>query len=111
MDLSVPVSSSRLTTSIHYKPTVAHNLLHYFSNHPKCCKDSIPLAQILRLRRLGSDNDYLIQTSQDMSGFFRRHFYPTHILDAELLRVSQITRPATFVSKTPHIAIQSPLEP
>ena len=44
------------TNSVHYKPRDSHSYLLYSSSHPSHVRNSIPYSQILRLRRLGSDD-------------------------------------------------------
>lgn len=46
LDITLSISGSRVSTSVHYKDTDIHNYLHYTSSHPKHCKNGIPYSQL-----------------------------------------------------------------
>ena len=92
LDITLSVSGSRISTSVHYKSTDTHNYLHYTSSHPKHCKNGIPYSQFLRLRRLCSEEDDFLQRCQEMSTFFESRGYPSDLLQNARERVSSVTR-------------------
>jgi hypothetical protein len=89
--LSIDHGTSRLTTSIHYKLTDSHSYLSYNSSHPPRCKNSIPYSQLLRLRRICSDDDDYCTKAEEMKAFFIQRGYPRHVLEAALERVSRLS--------------------
>lgn len=92
LDLRISVNGDRLATSIFYKPTDSHSYLTYASSHPKACKQSIPYSQMLRLKRICSDDEDFRMQSQSMAEFFRARGYPAHVTNKALRRCSTITR-------------------
>ena len=92
LDITLSISGSTISTSVHYKDTDTHNYLHYTSSHPKHCKNGIPYSQFLRLHRLWSkDNDFL-QKCQVITTFFESRSYPSDFLQNARERVSSGTR-------------------
>ena len=60
LDIKLSINGNGLCTSVHYKPTDSHSYLLYSSSHPSHVKNSIPYSQILRLRRLCSE-DFVVR--------------------------------------------------
>ena len=59
LDIKISIEGNGLCTSVYYKPTDSHSYLLYSSSHPSHVKNSIPLSQFLRPRRLcGDDSDF-----------------------------------------------------
>ena len=73
-------------TSVHYKPTDSHSHLLYSSSHPSHVKNSIPYAQLLRLRRLCSED------LEEMCHFFDKRGYPASVVQAGHHRAQRIDR-------------------
>ena len=71
LDINLRISGDRIRTSIHYKATDTHSYLHYDSSHPRHCKESLPYSQLLRLRRICSDQADFLNKAQEMASFFR----------------------------------------
>ncbi len=88
INLSINHTTAKIDTTVHYKPTDSHAYLSYDSSHPRRCKDSIPYSQLLRLRRLCSDNEDFIIKTEEMISFFKARGYPDHVLQSALDRVS-----------------------
>ena len=99
LDITLSVSGSRISTSVHYKDTDTHNYLHYTSSHPKHCQNGIPYSQFLRLRRLCSEDDDFLQKCQEMSTFFESRGYPSDLLQTTRERVSSVTRQEALVKR------------
>lgn len=101
-----PVENHLTTTIIHYKETDTHSYLNYSSSHPMRYKDSIPYSQLLRLKRICSEDHEFDQRSREMASFFRERSYPPRVIDRALNQVSAITRDqvlqATSESTTDH---------
>ena len=72
LDINLRISGGRIRTSIHYKATDTHSFLHYDSSHPRHCKESLPYSQLLRLRRICSDQaDFLDKAQKRWPHFLR----------------------------------------
>ena len=56
LDTKLSIEGNGLCTIVHYKPTDSHSYLLYSSSHPSHVKISIPYSQLLRLRRLCSED-------------------------------------------------------
>jgi hypothetical protein len=99
LDMSISFNGDQLATSVHYKETDSHSYLTYTSSHPTSCKDSIPYSQLLRLRRLCSDDaDFDIQADK-MVNFFHERGYPSNITNTALHRCQAITREESLRNK------------
>lgn len=94
LDTTVKTAQGEITTTIHYKETDSHNFLRYNSFHPKKTKDAIPYSQMLRLRRIISDNEEFTSRKDEMLGFFRQRDFPESVLQSaekKILRTTQET--------------------
>ena len=56
LDIKLSIEGNGLCTSVHYKPTDFHSYLLYSSSHPSHVKNFIPYSQLLRHRRLCSED-------------------------------------------------------
>ena len=88
INLSINPLSTKISSSIHYKPTDSHTYLSYDSSHPQKCKDSIPYSQFLRLQRLCSDPKDFNTKTNEMLSFFRARGYPDDVLQSALVKVN-----------------------
>ena len=70
LDIKLSIEGNGLCTSVHYKPTDSHSYLLYSSSHPSHVKNSIPYSQLLRLRRLCSEDSDFSLKSEEMCHFF-----------------------------------------
>ena len=92
LDIKLSIESNGLCTSLHYKPTDSHSYFLYSSSHPSHVKNYIPYSQLLRLRRLCSeDSDFSIK-SEEMCHFFDKRSYPASVVQAGHHRAQQIDR-------------------
>ena len=92
LDLTITINLSTITTSVYYKPTDAHSFLLYTSSHPQACRDSLPFSQLLRLRRLCSEDNDFLDRAHEMLDFFRQRLYPENVLTSAMHRVLKIAR-------------------
>ena len=67
LDIKVSINGNGLSTSVHYKPTDSHSYLLHSSSHPSHVKNSIPISQFLRRRRLCSDVSDIFPTNHLVS--------------------------------------------
>ena len=75
LDINLRISGDRIRTSIHYKASDTHSYLHYDSSHPHHCKESLTYSQLLRLRRICSDQADFLNKAEGMDSFFERRGY------------------------------------
>ena len=61
LDIKLSIEGNCLCTSVYYKPTDSHSYLLYSSSHPSHVKNSIPYSQLLRLRRLCSEDSFFLK--------------------------------------------------
>ena len=79
LDINLRISGDRIRTSIHYKATD----IHYDSSHSRHCKESLPYSQLLRLRRICSDQADFLKKAEEMTSFFERRWTISVIADAQ----------------------------
>lgn len=90
-----------LATRLFTKPTDAHLYLHYKSHHPKKQKDSIPLSQFLRLKRICTLEDDFIAAAREMFKHFQARGYPDHIILKGRKRAMETDREVLLTTKEP----------
>jgi len=73
----------------------------YDSFHPPNTKNAIPYSQLLRLRRLTSDDNKLKERRNELIGFFSARKYPDHILQNAERRSSNVQQADALVAKAP----------
>ncbi|KAJ8017731.1 hypothetical protein HOLleu_44655 [Holothuria leucospilota] len=74
----------------------------YPSNHPRSCTNSIPFSQLLRARRICSDDQDFAQVSKQIISFFEQRQYPQRVLSNALKRIQGIDRASALAPKTDH---------
>jgi hypothetical protein len=87
LDTLVRISGDRLTTTLYRKPTDNPIYLHYFSEHPKHQKNSIPYSLALRCKRICSSQADLLNNLNDLEEKFLDRQYPKEILTDAKRRV------------------------
>ena len=92
LDINLSISGERIRTSIHYKATDTHSFLHYDSSHPRHCKESLPYSQLLRLRRICSDQADFLDKAQKMASFFERQGYSAQTLKHALEKMKHLSQ-------------------
>ena len=92
LDINLHIAGNSLQTSAYYKETDTHSYLHHQSSHPQHSKNSLPYSQLLRLRRLCSDENDFSTKAKEMCGFFRERGYPSDSLREDLRKISNINR-------------------
>ena len=84
--------SGHLITTLFTKPTDANMYLHYSSDHPKHQKDSIPLSQAIRIRRICNNiADYDTRTIE-MKEKFLNGEYPRTIVENAISKARSLNR-------------------
>ena len=101
LDIILRISGDRIRTSIHYKATDTHSYLHYDSSHPRHCKESLPYSQLLRLRRLCSDQADFLDKAQEMASFFKRRGYTAQTLKHDLEKMKHLSQSDALSNSNP----------
>ena len=76
LDVNLNIVDGRLTTDLYRKNTDANMMLPFNSCHPRHCARGIPFGQILRLRRICSDDTAFVRRCQDIKAKLKRRGYP-----------------------------------
>ena len=92
LDINLRISGDHIRTSIHYKATDTHSYLHYNSSHPRHCKESLPYSQLIRLRRICSDQADFLDKAQEMASFFERRGYSAQTLKRDLEKMKHLSQ-------------------
>ena len=92
LDLTIYKEQSKLYTRLYTKPTDRHMYLNYFSEHPMSLKKSIPYSQFLRLKKIHSETQYLLESQIHMNLFFRWREYPNDIILKAWTDTNKFTR-------------------
>ena len=100
--LTLQFPKRHIITSVFYKETDSHSYLSYHSSHSTHIRDNIPFSQLLRLRRLCSDEQDFKSKAKDMVQHFLHCHYPDQVVQAALTRASSIPRDSTlkYTAKT-----------
>ena len=61
---------------MHYKSTDSHDYLLHSPSHPQHVKNAIPFPQLVRLRRLCSDDADFNDKCDEMCQFFKKRNHP-----------------------------------
>ena len=100
LDLQLSICDRKIQSNLHFKPTDSHNYLLYPSNHPKSCTKSIPYSQLLRARRICSEDSDFSAASKDILSFFEKRQYPSKILTNALHKIQGINRAEALSKKS-----------
>ena len=84
LDLTISIVNRELSTKPYSKPTSAPFYLHASSMHAKPMIESIPYAQLLRLRRNSSSTDEFLLSARKLLHTLRLRGYSNAILDKAL---------------------------
>ena len=89
-----------LSPSLYQKPTDRNTLLHAASFHPIPLKKSLPVSQLVRLKRICAVQEQYNESKDEMLAKFRERNYPEDwLVDAET-KVDSKSRDAYLQRKT-----------
>ena len=102
LDLIVGIDpiTNTIYTEPYKKATAADAFIHYTSNHPKATLNSIPYAQLLRLRRNSSNVINFLIHAKKLNKSFKKRGYPQYILENALTKAINIDRSQLLSRKT-----------
>ena len=69
LDIKLQITDNRITTLIFYKETDSHSYFHSDSSHNPACITSVPFSELLRVRRLCSEDEDFKTKANEMSIF------------------------------------------
>ena len=100
LDLELRIQDHHLVTTIHHKPTDSNQFVHWNSSHPRHLLKSIPLAQILRVKRNCSrEEDFRLELVKLLAKFKLRG-YPRDVLDRATVAADHRTRASLLGPKS-----------
>ena len=85
------IKGCKLYTRLHTKKTDRHMYLNYFSEHPISLIRSIPYLQCLRLKRIHSEPQYLLEAQIHMYLFFIWREYPHDVVMRAWMKTNRVT--------------------
>ena len=92
LDLILYTKYSRLYTRLHTKTTDRHMYLNFCSEHPMSLKNSKPYSQYLRLKRIHTAPQYLLETQIQMYFFFLWREYLHNTILRAWMKTNKVTR-------------------
>jgi len=100
LDVNIHFSpEGKLETKPYSKPTATTTFLHYSSNHPASCKDSIPYSQLIRLRRITTRTEHFFTAADRILEAFRNRNYPRALLQKYKKKVLEMTQAELLAPK------------
>ncbi|OCT80018.1 hypothetical protein XELAEV_18026834mg [Xenopus laevis] len=92
LDVQLTRVGTGLKTDLFRKTTDKNSVLHYTSFHPKPLRDSLPLSQYTRLKRIVSNDSDLQKEKGEMTSRFMERGYPHDILDMNKRKLQNRSR-------------------
>ena len=92
LDLSIYINEATLHTKLYTKSTDRHMYLNYFSEHPMSLKKSVPYSQFLRLKKIHSENQHLLESQIHLYLYFIWREYPHDIILQAWTDTNKFTR-------------------
>ena len=93
LDVKVKLTGDRIQTSLYSKPTDAHLYLNAKSCHPAHVIKNIPKGQLIRIRRICSeDADYDLHANQMKKFFMSRGYAEKHLQQRSIKMVRKMER-------------------
>ena len=92
LDLIIYSTDDKLCTKLYTKDTDRHMYLNFHSEHPLNLKRSIPYSQFLRLKRIHSEPQFLIQSQINLYWFFIWRDYPHGLILEAWQKTNKVNR-------------------
>lgn len=99
LDIKIRVTEFGLKTTLYRKPTDRRQFLHYKSCHPTHNKIGIPYSQMLRLRRLCSEEDDFNVKAKTLGEDFITRGYPLPLINNSISKCRAISRSDSLVDR------------
>ena len=101
LDITLRITDDHISTTIYYKDTDTHTYLHHQSSHPSHCKEDLPRSQLLRLRRLCSEDSDFLEKGSEMVSFFEQRWYSPACLQNDLQSIRRLDRVGVLNNHNP----------
>ena len=92
LDVTVINESGMLETDLFVKPTDSRQYLHHASCHPNACKNGIPFAQALRLRRICSKPCFFEKRANDLCVYLTERGYKRNFVESQIETARRMSR-------------------
>ncbi len=100
LDTSLYIQNNQIFTDLFIKPTDKKQYLHFSSSHPNSQKTSIPKSQLIRYRRIITDDNKFLLRTQELKTKFTNRGYPIKIIDKHIQEISNKDRLLLLKYKT-----------
>lgn len=101
LDIRLRITDDHISTTIYYKDTDTHTYLHHQSSHSSHCKKGLPRSQLLRLRRLCSEDSDFLEKGGEMVSFFEQRGYSPDCLQNDLQAIRRLDRAGVLNNHNP----------
>ena len=101
LDITLGITDDHISTTVYYKDTDTHTYLHHQSSHPSHCKKGLPRSQLLRLRRLCSEDSDFLEKGGEMVSFFEQRGYSPACLQNDLQAIRRLDRAGVLNNHNP----------
>ena len=101
LDITLRITDDHISTTIYYKYTDTHTYLHHQSSHPSHCKKGLPRSELLRLRRLCSEDSDFLEKGGEMVSFFEQRGYSPACLQNDLQAIRRLDRAGVLNNHNP----------
>ena len=108
LDVQVINNRGKIDTDLYTKPTDKHQYLFSTSCHPRGCKQSIPYAQTLRLRRICSTNEAFYKRCDELAKYLVERGYKEHFVKQQIQNTQFKTREEALTPRQQNTNFQSP---
>ena len=96
----IGLNNGTITTKVHHKPTDGNQFVNWSSGHPLHLRRSISYAQLLRLKRICSDERDFEAEAKTLLTKFKSRVYPTDVLTRALCLAKQRTSESLLSTNT-----------
>lgn len=100
LDVTVTIDNGKLTTKLYRKPSDRQQYLHYRSDHPRHCKNSIPYSQAHRFKRICAKKDDFDINAEKLRTVLRHQKYPPRVIDDAIKKASELNRADLLENRT-----------
>jgi peptide-methionine (R)-S-oxide reductase len=103
LDTYVSIKGDKFVIRPHVKPTDNKQYVLPTSCHPRHIISSIPYSQALRIKRICTDHDTLLDEMKNLKGFFTNRGYDEKEVETSIQRVLSKPTPQNSVNQSPRV--------
>ncbi|XP_075684661.1 uncharacterized protein LOC142652871 isoform X2 [Rhinoderma darwinii] len=101
LDVLITLEGQNFITELYTKPTDCNNLLEFHSNHPRKMVRSLPISQLMRVKRIVSDTETSQRSIDTMINKFKTRGYPRRLLKEHRQKIQHVERDTLLTQQTP----------